>query len=311
MPGDDKAVTRTVAAIVLLMLAIVALRGYLPEAEPAPDSPEPASSGPGAVVAIVALLIVSISIMVISIIGRARRRPTAPSAGELLRDRRGGGIRVPWRLLLIAAGITIVWLLVVLLLMRWRSEFVVDAPMTDPDSVIAPEGDPNEPAPPQSEAYGRAVFGLLVAATIAMFVLSIAANLIGRERTNTATPVPAGEDAPSAAPSEGPDLARAAELGLAEIGDYSRDPREAIIACYATMERELEKSPGTTPQDSDTPSEVLARAVERQVLQADSAAELVDLFQEARFSPHMMNEGHRADALRALRLVQRELQGVT
>ncbi|HEY9267681.1 MAG TPA: DUF4129 domain-containing protein, partial [Mycobacterium sp.] len=101
------------------------------------------------------------------------------------------------------------------------------------------------------------------------------------------------------------------ELGLAEIGDRSRDPREAIIACYAAMERELEKSPGTTPQDSDTPAEVLARAVERHALRPDSATELVDLFEEARFSPHVMNEGHRADAVRALRLVQRELQGAS
>ena len=123
------------------------------------------------------------------------------------------------------------------------------------------------------------------------------------------TAIPAGSDAPRPVLPAGPDLARAAELGLAEIGDRSRDPREAIIACYAAMERELDKSPGTSPQDSDTPSEVLARAVERHALRADSAAELVDLFEEARFSPHVMNEGHRADAVRALRLVQHELQG--
>ena len=134
--------------------------------------------------------------------------------------------------------------------------------------------------------------------------------MFGRRRGATATAEPVVAGAPRPAPPAGPDLARAAELGLAEIGDRSRDPREAIIACYAAMERELEKSPGTIPQDSDTPSEVLARAVERHALHADSAAQLVDLFEEARFSPHVMNEGHRADAVAALRLVQRELQGV-
>ena len=52
-------------------------------------------------------------------------------------------------------------------------------------------------------------------------------------------------------------LVRAAELGLAEIADLSREPREAIIACYAAMERELANVPGAVPQDFDTPTEVL------------------------------------------------------
>jgi len=314
MVGDDKSVTRTVAVIVLLLLAAVALRGYLPGAEPAPDSPEPEPSGPSSVYAIVALLGVSIFIIVISILAQERRRTTAPSPGELPRGRRGGGIKVPWRLLLILAAVLLAWLLLVLLLMRWRSGFVIDAvPIADPEPPAPPEGGRTETTPPEAPADDGDVFGLLMAATIALFVLAIAATWIRRKRGGTAAPLAAwagGADA-DADPSAGPDLARAAELGLAEIGDLRRDPREAIIACYAAMERELEKSPGTTPQDSDTPSEVLARAVERHVLHADNAAELVDLFQEARFSPHVMNEGHRVDAVAALRAVQRELQGAT
>ena len=96
----------------------------------------------------------------------------------------------------------------------------------------------------------------------------------------------------------GESLARAAEVGLAEIGDLSREPREAIIACYAAMERELTHVPGAVPQDCDTPSEVLARAVDNHALRADSATQLVELFEEARFCPHVMNEGHRDAAVR-------------
>ena len=92
------------------------------------------------------------------------------------------------------------------------------------------------------------------------------------------------------------------------MDDPDRDPREAIIACYLAMERELGKSPGTTPQDSDTPSEVLARAIHRQVLQAGHATRLVELFEEARFSPHVMDGGHRADAVAALQAVLVELR---
>jgi hypothetical protein len=105
-------------------------------------------------------------------------------------------------------------------------------------------------------------------------------------------------------------LARAAEVGLAEIGDLSREPREAIIACYAAMERELSHVPGAAPLDCDTPSEVLARAVNRHALNADSATQLVELFEEARFSPHVMNEGHRDAAVDALRLVLADLRSM-
>ncbi len=310
MPGDDRAVARTVAVVALLVLAIVALRGYLPGAEPASDPGEPATSGPGSLIAVAAMLGVSITVITISVLTQSRRRAAAQSAGELPREYRGERVGVPWRLLLIAAGGLLAWLLVVLLLMRWGSGFAVDeVPAADPESGEMQDVGGTDVEPPTPPADGGDVFGYLAAAAIVLLVLSILATIIGRRRL-TPTPQTADDAAPTPRTrSAGPDLARATELGLAEIGDRSRDPRGAIIACYAAMERELAKSPGTTPQDSDTPSEVLARAVQRHALRADSAAELVDLFEEARFSPHVMNEDHREAAVRALRMVQDELQG--
>lgn len=85
----------------------------------------------------------------------------------------------------------------------------------------------------------------------------------------------------------------------------------AIIACYVAMERELARVPGAAPQDFDTASEVLARAVDHQALAPDSATQLVDLFDEARFSPHVMNEGHREVAVQVLQRVLSELRGRT
>ena len=43
------------------------------------------------------------------------------------------------------------------------------------------------------------------------------------------------------------------------------------------------------------------------VISADSATELVELFEEARFSPHVMTEVHRDAAVRVLRRVLAEL----
>jgi hypothetical protein len=74
------------------------------------------------------------------------------------------------------------------------------------------------------------------------------------------------------------------------------------------MERELAHGPGAAPQEFDTPTEVLARAVDHHALHADNAVQLVNLFEEARFSPHLMNEGHRDVAVQVLRLVLAELR---
>jgi hypothetical protein len=67
-----------------------------------------------------------------------------------------------------------------------------------------------------------------------------------------------------------------ARRGDREIGDLSREPRQAIIACYAVMERELGNVPDAVPQDFDTASEVLARAVEHHALHDKSAKQLGD-----------------------------------
>lgn len=307
-PGGEKAVARTVAVMLLVLLSTVALRGHLPGAQRRAE-PEELTGGAGSLVAVAVMSAVSMVVIAIAILSQTRHRPVRPGPGELPRERPREPIHLRWRPLLIAAAVLLAWVLVILFLMRWVSPVDGGAP---------PQGDPGEAAqgagadpPPQKKppTNGGNVFGILAGMTVLLLVLSITATVMRRRRASASAPSFPADAVPTPAPVAGPDLARAAELGLAEMGDLSRDPRAAIIACYLAMERELEKSPGTFPQDSDTPSEVLARAIAQQALPADSATVLVDLFEEARFSPHVMDEGHRADAMGALQSVQRELQG--
>ncbi|MGE2732548.1 DUF4129 domain-containing protein [Mycolicibacterium vaccae] len=312
MPGDGKATTRTVVVLAALLLSALALRGYLPAEQagaPAPREPERSESSPTAVLALFA---VALAIMAFSALARPRRRRSA-TTGESPRRDGGPAGRPPWRVLLYVAAGLVAWLALILLLQRWD----VAVPEGDASAGDAPPSgggadsgaDPAAQSPPETGGPDH-LFGYVLAATIAMVALSLVAGVRAR-RPRVAAQPPFDAADPSPVRPRGPDLARAAELGLAEIGDRSRDPREAIIACYAAMESELEKSPNTSPQASDTPSEVLARAVARRVLRAGSAAELVDLFEEARFSGHVMTEQHRDDALHALRAVQQELQGTS
>ncbi|MBO0879530.1 MAG: DUF4129 domain-containing protein [Mycobacterium sp.] len=310
----DKATGRVVAVIVLLIVIAVSLRGYLPGIEPAPRQRPPSS--PASLVYVVVLLSVSLVIVAVAVIIRLRDPRKAPVNVGSLPDRLGGAVGRPgWRVLLIGSGLLVGWLLVVWLL----SQFIVQhgtgrlAPGPEsPASAPAPGNNTVPPPQPRDLSGDGDVLNYLIASTVALLVLSIVGTIVATRRRRITQPrmVAAELVRPPALTATSESLVRAAEVGLAEIGDLSREPREAIIACYAAMERELAHVPGAVPQDFDTPTEVLARAVEHHALQADNASQLVKLFAEARFSPHVMDEGHRASALGVLQLVLAELRSV-
>lgn len=311
-PGGDKSMARAIAVIAVMLLSTIALRGHLPGVERRTEPDEVTGSNPVSLVAVIAMLAVSIAVIALAAINQTRRPPAGPASGEPRRELGGERSPLRWRPLVIAAAVLVVWAAVILMLMRWLPALDLGDP-PPPDSGVDADAGGTDARPDTSPAEptgdGANVFWALAATTFALVVASVVATARSRRRSPGPSPAPAGGPASTPGPADGADLARAAELGLAEMGDLTREPRAAIIACYLAMERELEKSPGTFPQDSDTPSEVLARAIEHRALPAGHATVLVDLFEEARFSPHVMNEGHRADAMGALQAVQRDLQG--
>ncbi len=307
----DKATGRVVAVIVLLIVIGASLRGYLPGVDRAARKTPPDSGA--SLVYVIAMLGVSLVIFAVAIIVRLRDpRRAAPSAGGLPDRFSDGRGRPTWRVLLIGAGVLAAWLLAVWLL----SQFVVlhtavQAPTAPASTAPTPANNVARPPQPPDVGGSRAMLRYLIATTVAVLVLAVVGVVAARRRSVEEAPIVAAEPLrPAPAPGTSESLVRAAEVGLAEIGDRSREPREAIIACYAAMERELAYIPGAVPQDFDTPTEVLARAVENHALRVDSAGELVNLFEEARFSPHVMSEAHRESALRVLRLVLAELRSL-
>jgi Domain of unknown function (DUF4129) len=317
MAGIDKSTARAIAVIALLFIAAWALRGYLPGSEPVADRQRPASS-PAALVVDVALLSISVAVIGIAIIARLRNRQgRRPGAGSLPEGRGTVG-RPTWRLALIALALAIGWLLLLMLLMRLGVRAPGDQSPSGSPTIADPGSAPTTTNPvarqPDSlDDPGPNVVGYLVPPMLILMALIVVGTAIAsRRQRRAATSWAADGELPEAPTQAGAaeSLARAAEVGLAEIGDLTREPREAIIACYAAMERELTHVPGAVPQDCDTPSEVLARAVEHHALHADNATKLVELFEEARFSPHVMNEGHRDIAVDALRLVLADLRSM-
>jgi hypothetical protein len=314
VPIVDKATVRVVAVIVLLIAIGAALRGYLPGVERA-DRPQPPHSGES-LFYVAALLSVSLVIVAVALVARLRDPRRVQTSASPLSDRmsRGRG-RPGWRVLLIGATVLMAWLVLLWLLSRYIGPHQIDQPQSVPKSTVpAPAGN----VPPRPETHDtdadpdKGVLRYLIAGTVALLTMILVAGVITRRRRivepGVAAPHGLAEPRPVAAAANS--LVRAAESGLAEIEDPNHEPRQAIIACYAAMERELRLFPGAVPQDFDTPTEVLARAVEHHVLHVDNATELVNLFEEARFSPHVMTEAHRGRAVDVLRLVLADIRSV-
>ncbi len=308
----DKATGRVVAVIVLLILIAASLRGYLPGVERETRQGPPRSGA--SLVYVAALLSVSLVIVAVALITRLRDPRRRTASAEPLSERFSGGRGRPaWRVLVIGAALLVAWLVTVWLLSRFIvPRRVGEIPSTPESGTPTPASNAaRPPVPPETGGEGD-VLRYLIAGSVALLVLIVVSAIVSARRRRVTGPgnVAAEPYVPLTPTATSDSLVRAAEIGLAEIGDLSQEPREAIIACYAAMERELTRVPGAMPQDFDTPTEVLTRAVESHALRADDATQLVNLFEEARFSPHVMNEGHRESALRVLHLVLAELRSV-
>ncbi|HYA00970.1 MAG TPA: DUF4129 domain-containing protein [Candidatus Binatia bacterium] len=85
------------------------------------------------------------------------------------------------------------------------------------------------------------------------------------------------------------------------------DPRRAVIAAYAVMERMLGAA-GSPRRISDAPTEHLERSLVLLGASRSAARRLTELFERARFSLQVIDESVRRAALDALAAVRRDLE---
>ncbi len=88
-----------------------------------------------------------------------------------------------------------------------------------------------------------------------------------------------------------------------------RDPRRAVIAAYARMERALAAS-GLPRGPAEAPQEYLERALDELELSSRAAGRLTALFAWARFSGHDVRPEMKDEAIGTLEEVRRELAAV-
>jgi hypothetical protein len=110
----------------------------------------------------------------------------------------------------------------------------------------------------------------------------------------------------TAAESVEEELARAIGSTIDDLRN-ERDPRRAVIAAYATMERVL-ASHGLARRRSEVPYEFLARVLLALQVREPAVSSLTELFEYAKFSPHEIDPTMKERAIESLVAVQDDLQ---
>lgn len=85
------------------------------------------------------------------------------------------------------------------------------------------------------------------------------------------------------------------------------DPRRAVIAAYARLERAL-ATQGFARRPSETSEELLSRVLGRLEVSDESIRRLTDLFERAKFSQHNVDTTMKDEAIAALQQVRDELR---
>jgi uncharacterized protein DUF4129 len=98
---------------------------------------------------------------------------------------------------------------------------------------------------------------------------------------------------------------RAVTAGLRELQSHA-DPRQAIIACYARLEYLLEDY-GVPAYAHLTPQEYMGAALQGLDLPLEALAGLIQLFEQARYSLHPLDDTARTQAAAYLTTIQTHL----
>lgn len=171
----------------------------------------------------------------------------------------------------------------------------------------APSSDGGSPAPSDG---GRPAWPVLLAVA-AVLVGAVIATRLSDVRNDHRT---REEEADGGQPQE-VELAAAIEAAEIQLGHHD-DTRMAIVAAYRAMTASLtadlarRRDGGAGARASDTPTELLERAVAAGQVGPGPAGDLTALFREARFSRHPMGPADRRAAQQALALVRDELAAV-
>ena len=161
-----------------------------------------------------------------------------------------------------------------------------------PNKAAAPEGDI-----PPGRVYEPEFAWIPVLAVVALVATAIVAYVLVSRRNRRLATV------------EERAAAHVAETLEDTLDDLRAepDPRRAVIAAFARLERALAAS-GLPRRSSETAKEYVARILDRLDVDGAAVRTLTDLFETAKFSQHLVDEGMRTQAIEALTRIRDDLR---
>lgn len=103
------------------------------------------------------------------------------------------------------------------------------------------------------------------------------------------------------------EVVAALDAGLVDLSDTDADPRRAVIACWVRLEQAAAAA-GVPAQVGDTPTDLVTRLLSGgRPVSADVLAAFADVYREARYATHTVDERMRAQARAALHRLRAEL----
>ncbi len=269
------------AVAVLLAVTVVGLRTHGAFSH-APDAAAAGVSGAVLATALVACEGIALAAFIVLLLAaRPHRRPRDDQEPERL--------IFPWWAK--TAGVLLAFgLLVTPLAVLFRLKVRKRTPVPPLAHLTSPLSSSRSPGTATSSSAWPLIAGMMIAIAV---VLTL--TWLTRHRRR-----PGGPGGPG---GRGPrDRAAALAEGLAAGSaalQASHEPRAAIIACYAAMERGFAAA-GSAPAAADTPTEVLARATTAGLVRSTSAQVLTGLFRRARYSAEPMTPADSAAAAAVL-----------
>jgi Domain of unknown function (DUF4129) len=258
------------AAVALLgLVAVGALRGPLGSGRGRPHYPADLVDS--------LLLLLFLAMLAAAVLAAVSLWPDR----HLLRQRRRRGGN--FSLILPMAAVLALWLLRDMLGLSGGRDDPPPSTLVSPSTVQAPT------PPDQPGVVPLVVTGVALAAMVGIAV----AQLVAERRRRRPPPTPAE---------------RLVELVDDTLDDLERDPdpRRAVIAAWARMERGLAAA-GLPRHPAEAPFEYATRVLEAALARPVSVHRLTGLFERAKFSQHPVGQADREEAIAALRAVRREL----
>jgi len=151
---------------------------------------------------------------------------------------------------------------------------------------------------------GAVLCGAVVLAVVVVLLWTLVRDLL-RRRKGLARGT--GRRSVRSAAQTAEEVVAALDAGLSDLSDSDADPRKAVIACWVRLEQAAAAA-GVERRPGDAPADLVARLLgaDRPV-SADVLAAFANVYREARYATHTVDERMRGQARSALQRLRTEL----